>query len=488
MNHIIATWYNSRPIKTRIQKTRDVFSTGPVLTGLAGLGVSRRSFPAAAWVYFIARKSLVFEKILIKSPVLSCRESNPNFPLSDLQVLLYCTSKIPQAWAMTPRATRLRETDLLHSKIWKRRTCVIDSSTQPNRSQALTGKGVVHKRELKLQSHTMEHPMPERVRITPGSSNKYHPPALSTSVANIRRFSSTYLNTNGDLWHWHICSCHSPWFHAVIGPSSSESPESLTERNVANAGCSPGISASWKIDTQISRDETSSFQAWWMDQLGSTLKRRKLTRHGLPASRKPKTARSSYNISWEMRLTSTDKWQWKAICQTNPRNTGSNSNPLQYMSHPFALSCQSHFTNTTIACLFVSEKWYKNVVYRIEASTSNTHDTKGKWYLLAQTYPRHWKNGIFGGRVRETTGFVLHLNPLRKFVKQIVCQESCVMVNAFSFFRKGASCQRKPKQRASSRRFAFFGSTRIKSYSGQGFRTGQYQWCFVNVCIATNSI
>lgn len=212
---IITTWYNSRPIKIRIQKTRDVFSTGPVLTGLAGLGVSRRSFPAAAWVYFIVKKSLVFEKIFIKSPVLTCRESNPNFPLSDLQVLLYCTSKIPQAWAMTPRATRLRETDLLHSKIWKRGTCVIDSSTQPNRSQALTRKGIVHKRELKLQSHTVEHPKPERVRITPGCSNKYqyHPPALSTSVANIRRFSSTYLNTNGDLWNWHICSCHSPWFH-----------------------------------------------------------------------------------------------------------------------------------------------------------------------------------------------------------------------------------------------------------------------------------
>jgi len=35
-------------------------------------------------------------------------------------------------------------------------------------------------------------------------------------------------------------------FMAVIGPSSSESPESLTERNVANAGCSPGISAMLK--------------------------------------------------------------------------------------------------------------------------------------------------------------------------------------------------------------------------------------------------
>lgn len=68
---IITTWYNSRPINVRIQKTRDVFSTGPVLTGLAGLGVSRRSFPAAAWVYFIVKKSLVFEKILIKSPVLT---------------------------------------------------------------------------------------------------------------------------------------------------------------------------------------------------------------------------------------------------------------------------------------------------------------------------------------------------------------------------------------------------------------------------------
>lgn len=48
--------------------------------------------------------------------------------------------------------------------------------------------------------------------------------------------------------------------------------------------------------------------------------------------------------------------------------------------------------------------------------------------------------------------------------------------------------------RESSWRFAFFGSTRtwyqvlLGSCSSQGFRTGQHQWCFVNVCIATNSI
>ena len=68
---------------------------------------------------------------------------------------------------------------------------------------------------------------------------------------------------------------------------------------------------------------------------------------------------------------------------------------------------------------------------------------------------------MFGGRVRETKHFanVFVCNvkvctapeSSEKFVtKQIFCQESCVMVNAFSFFRKGASCQTETKERASS--------------------------------------
>lgn len=186
----------------------------------------------------------------------------------------------------------------------------------------------------------------------------------------------------------------------------------------------PASRQCWKIDTQISRDETSSFQAWWMDQLGSTLKRRKPTRHGLPASRKPKTARSSYNISWEMRLTSTDKWQVESYLPNKSKKYWKqlkSSTVYEPPIYPF-LSKSFYQYNYSM----YREKWYKNVVYRIEASTSNTHDTKGNGTSWPKKYPRHWKNGIFGGRVRETThlanvfvlcmqrkGFVLHLNPLR---------------------------------------------------------------------------
>ena len=74
----------------------------------------------------IVSKRLAFEKIVLKYPVLTCRESNPNLRPPSSSALHFQNSSSVNHDSVRHQTPRNRP--------------AIDSATQPDRSQALTGK------------------------------------------------------------------------------------------------------------------------------------------------------------------------------------------------------------------------------------------------------------------------------------------------------------------------------------------------------------